>query len=137
MQAKEYLLQIKRLDSLIKNKMFELDKLKSESVCKASSYGERVQTTFDPNSKEKMLTTILSLEKELSKDIEYYISVKNEIIKTIDELESSNEIDVLYKKYVQFKTWEQIAVEMNYTFRNVLIIHGKALKNLQKLIKIS
>ena len=35
---------------------------------------------------------------------------------------------LLELRYLCFKTWEQIAVEMDYTVRNVHLLHKEALK---------
>ena len=42
----------------------------------------------------------------------------------IDELRSQ-------QMYLMGKAWEQIAVEMNYSYRFILKIHGKALGNFE------
>ena len=38
---------------------------------------------------------------------------------------------LLIKRYLQFKTWEQIAVEMNYSWRQIVRLHGKALQKVK------
>lgn len=39
---------------------------------------------------------------------------------------------VLYRYYILIQTWEQIAVDMNYTIRRIYQLHGQALKNLEE-----
>jgi len=41
-------------------------------------------------------------------------------------------LQVLYKRYVEYKSFEQIAVEMGYTYDYIRKIHIKALRNFEK-----
>ena len=36
-------------------------------------------------------------------------------------------IDLLYQRYFQYKEWEEIAVDIGMTYRNVYRLHGRAL----------
>ena len=51
----------------------------------------------------------------------------------IDLLDNGDEIAVLYQRYFNYRKWEEIAVDMNYTYRGILKIHGRALQNLEKV----
>lgn len=42
---------------------------------------------------------------------------------------------ILYERYINGKTWEQIAVQMNYCFRHTTKLHGMALKLLQDVLE--
>lgn len=55
------------------------------------------------------------------------LSVKQEILDAIWTVEDSTYRVLLTERYVNLKTWEQIAVEMNYSYMQVCRIHGKAL----------
>lgn len=45
---------------------------------------------------------------------------------------TSRERLLIRKRYMEGKRWEQIAVEMGYTYQHVLKLHGRALQNMQK-----
>lgn len=47
------------------------------------------------------------------------------------QLEDGRFRAVLTERYLNNKRWEQIAVDMNYTYRNVIKIHGKALQQFE------
>ena len=53
----------------------------------------------------------------------------------IDKIEDADCVDVLYKRYFQFKKWEQIAVEKNYSYQGICKIHGKALQMMNEILK--
>lgn len=54
-----------------------------------------------------------------------------EIEAAIEPLEPT-ERTIIRLHYFQGLTWEQVAVEMNYTWRHVHRLHGKALEKLQE-----
>ena len=43
--------------------------------------------------------------------------------------------DVLYKRYIEYQSFERIAVEMDYTYRNVHYLHGRALQAFDKVLE--
>ncbi len=46
-------------------------------------------------------------------------------------------VELLHKRYVEFKGLELIAIEMNYTYNHIRHMHGRALENLVKKYKES
>lgn len=70
---------------------------------------------------------IRQLEQEREMAVKQYEEIHTQIHKMQDETER----DVLIRRYLLGETWEQIAAEMNYNYRSVLKIHGRALKNFQ------
>ena len=50
----------------------------------------------------------------------------------IHELQNADRIKVLYKRYVRFEKFEQIAADLHYSIRNIYTIHGQALQEFQK-----
>ena len=54
-----------------------------------------------------------------------------EIHDRIHKMQDGAEKEVLIRRYLMGQTWEQIAVEMNYNYRSVLKIHGRALRNFE------
>ena len=54
-----------------------------------------------------------------------------EIHDRIHNMQDGAEKEVLIRRYLMGKAWEQIAVEMNYNYRWVLRLHGRALKNFE------
>ena len=54
-----------------------------------------------------------------------------EIEKRIRNMDNDNEREVLRLRYLRGMTWEEVAVEMGYSWRGIHNIHGKALSNFQ------
>lgn len=105
MTGKEYVKQIKKIDTLLQNKAFEIRRLKELE---------------------------LSLGKTLEEQTRLQIE-RHQIIKTIEQLPEA-EYDVLYKVYAQYATLQEVAAERKISYSLVTSIHGRALKRLESLI---
>lgn len=70
---------------------------------------------------------ISQLEHEQALAVRQY----KEIHDRIHQMQDGAEKEVLIRRYLMGRTWEQIAVEMNYNYRSVLKIHGRALRSFE------
>lgn len=134
MKAKEYLQQLQRLDTVINQKIKELGdlRLKSQSAGSIDYSKERVQTSPSGDAPfVKLIGRIIDLEAEINAEIDAFVDDKHKIINQIQGLKNSKYIEILYKHYVEFKRLEVVAVEMNFTYRYVVELHGYALKDFQ------
>lgn len=129
---KEYLRQIRLFDICIKQKEAELAAMRSEiESMSAAVTGERVQTSAKDKMSEKV-SHIVDLERQIIQDKEKFLHMKDRIINEIQSLDNSVYVDILYKRYVEYKQLEEIAVEMNYSYRQVLRLHGFALQEFKR-----
>lgn len=127
MRAKYYLRQIRRLDNIINAKLEQIEILKSMSTKITTDLSnERVQTSVSDKLGSSVVK-IVDLENELNDSIDRLIDLKSEAMKRIDSLENENYKLLLTLRYLNYKTWEQIAVEMNYSYRNIHKLHEKSL----------
>lgn len=140
MTAKEYLQQLERADVIIKQKMKEQADLEELSKCvraidygkdRASSSGTGDATFVNPVLK------IVMLEQEINAEIDKYVDLKRKITGEIQSLQDPQFIKVLFKRYVEYKGFDKIAVELKCSERNVYTIHGQALKDFtEKVLKM-
>lgn len=133
--AKKYLLQVKKIDLRIKNKLIERQQWKeiAESIT-ANMDGERVQSS---GSQEKMADAInkcIDMEAEIDALIDELIHTKREVITTIEQLESPTEYDLLHKRYIQFIELKDIAVIYDKDYTTITTTHGRALQNVQDIL---
>ena len=71
---------------------------------------------------------LVELESLVDAKIDEQIALKSEIITTIMKLPDRRHRLCLMEYYVEMKTFEQVAVDMNYSWRQIMNIHGHALK---------
>ena len=134
MNAKEFLRQIKKLDKMIENKLIEVKQLK-DLACNISPNlsGERVQSTPNPQRIADAIGKYIDLENEINRNIDELVDAKREVLGVIEQL-SATEYDILHKIYVQNLTLYDVADAYDKTYSWVTTIHGRALKNVQRIL---
>lgn len=138
MKAKEYLQQLQRLDTIISQKMVELEdlRLKVTSTGSIDYSKERVQTSPSGDAPfANMIARIADLEDEINAEIDRFVDEKHKIINQIQGLKNADYISLLFKRYVELKKFEIIAIEMNFTYQYILELHGYALKEFETTYK--
>ena len=136
MTAQEYLGQVKKLDALIGSKLSEIRNLKDVATSTTAAlrldnaHGKGMTSDKVGNS----VVAIMELEEEMNGEIERLVLLRNEILKTISSLEPA-EYDLIYKRYFQYKTWEEISDEMYYSRQWIHMLHKKTLKKIDKILK--
>lgn len=134
MTAKEELRQIKMLDERIENNTEELARLKSMATKVTSVMsGESVSRTRNTDTLTDVVAKIISLQDKLNADIDKYVDLKESVLERLKRLDSPIYYGILYRRYFLYKTWEQIACEMNYTYQWVCELHGRALQEFGKI----
>ena len=133
MDTKTYLQQISRLDRMINNKLSEISQLRELAMSvSAVKNEERVQNTPNFDKIGTAYCKIEEMEEKLDKLIDEYVDKKNLIISQIDKIENETYYEILFARYIEKKTFEKIADEMTYSFRNVTRLHGRALQEFEK-----
>lgn len=133
--AKAYLKQVKICDTRINNKLDELTALKSialkvtTSLSHAPAHGSGNQDKIGD-----IAAKIVDLEADINRTVDELVDKTREISAVIDQIQNTDQLSVLYKRYFQFETWEQIACEMHMTYRNVCYIHGRALQRVAQIL---
>lgn len=88
------------------------------------------QTTKDPHKYDRLV----ELENEIDQKVDELIATKREIMNVIFKVEDRNQRQVLISYYIRMKTLEKIAVEMNYSFRQIGNIRRYGIREVQKII---
>lgn len=132
MTAKEYLNQARVLDMLINTKQSELYKLRLMATFVSSpSITEKVQSSGD-NTAMRIIDKIVDLQNEINLEIDKLVDLKSQIRGEIKQINDPVERILLTERYINNKSWMEIANMMHYTERQVHNIHGKSLKHFSK-----
>lgn len=127
--VKTYLRKAGELDTLVHTKLSEIDRLRELAECLSSpKLGERV-TSSNGNTSMQTVDKIVDLQAEVNKEIAVLVDLIAEIHTKIEQLENPTERAVLTERYINVKSWEEIAEIISYSERNTKYIHGRALKN--------
>ena len=135
--AKEYLKDIKRMRQ-------HLDRLKQRraSLHLDVSFGgidysaDRIQ-----NSPENKLENAMIKLSDRLEHIDQAIALLSvdidDRLNNIENLKDNKYRNVLFKRYSEYKSLEEISVEMGYVYNYTCNIHGEALKELSKVLNKS
>lgn len=134
MDTKQYLGQISRLDRMIKNKMTELSQYKDLIYGLSGVVNEeRVEKSPDFDKMTGKVAKVLKIESKIDELIDEYVDKKNLIISQIDSMENETYYEILFARYIEKKTFEKIADEMMYSWRQIIRLHGAALQEFEKM----
>ncbi len=78
---------------------------------------------------------IATLEQEINAEIDELIRVKAEIEHTISAVADERLRLILIARYINCKTFEYIACEMHYSYKQICRLHGKALLRVQDVLE--
>ena len=135
MTAKEYLHQVKVKNARIQNLLRDKAALRGLmfSLGNSGADGERVQTSPDQDKLGTIYSKIDEKERQILDSIDALADFRMKVSSEINQLEDDRYIDVLYRNYVLFQTWDQIAEEMGYNVRYVQQLNGNALLAFQRI----
>lgn len=135
-EAKEYLQQIKKLDVHIDSLLEQVAHLKAMSLKITTTLRQDVSS--GSGSQDKIgdaIAKIIDLENEINQNIDEYVDKKREICAVIEKVENPDQAALLHKRYLLYEPWEQIAIELHCTYRNVCYIHGRALQAVATILE--
>lgn len=128
MTAKEYLGQAYRLDQRINSKIEQVASLNELATkCTSTITGMPRNPSPSVSPMADAVGKIIDLQSEINRDIDKLVDLKRDMVRIIKAVGNTECQTLLELRYLCFKTWEQIAVDMGYTIDNVFRIHRKAL----------
>lgn len=132
MTAKEYLGQAYRLDQRINSKLEQVLSLR-ELTTKATATMSDMPGGGSRNvyKMQDIIGKIVDLENEINADIDKLVDLKREMVAVIKAVENPEYQTLLELRYLCFKTWEQIAVDMKYSTRNIYMLHDAAISTIK------
>ena len=136
MTAKEYLSRYKLLDSKINDRLEQLEDLRSMALRITPVQGDGSAHSGSSDKIGSIVAKIVDLESTINIDIDRLIELKLEIESIIKSVNDDVLETLLIKRYINCKTFEQIAVEMHYTYKWICVMHGKALKKIKEYIEL-
>ncbi len=133
--AKEYLNQVRNLETKMKILKEEINTLRELVVSTgAVQQEERVMSSGAQDRMAETICKINEKEEEWNQLMREFALTRAEVIISIQRLNNSDYEQILYKRYCQSKKWEEIALELNYSYQWVCKLHGRALLEIEKII---
>ena len=88
-----------------------------------------VSGTKDPHKYDRLI----ELESKIDEIIDREIAIKKEILDFISMISDVRYRGLLIARYVRFMTWERIAVQMHYSYKQTIRLHKAALKMCEEM----
>lgn len=137
MDVKRYLKEIKYKRQYLQRLRDRRSSLHLDvSFCGTDYSADRVQSTPKNKIEEAMLKLSDRIEELDNRIAEVSLEVDDRI-SSIEKLSNDTYRNVLFKRYVEDMTFEQISVEMGYAYNYTCTIHGDSLKELSKVLNFS
>ncbi|WP_413523331.1 hypothetical protein [Lactococcus raffinolactis] len=132
MAPKEYLKQIDGMNRYIEQLISEVNELRTLSTSITSvQYGDRI-TSSTKNQEAPFVRCVMriaSLEEKINREIDRLVDLKLAVSDAIDLLDDINERILLRARYLNNKSWEEIASQLKYSLRSTHRIHINALQH--------
>lgn len=126
MTAKEYLSQVREMDSRLRLIGQKVERLRSVLEYRSPSL-EGAGGGGNADRLPDTVALIVEYEQQAEKLREEYIGKFREIDRAIAAVPDAVLREVLERRYLFYQRWEQIAEEMNRDLRWIYRLHGRAL----------
>lgn len=131
MTNREYLNQAYRIDARINSKLEQVanmrDLLTRTNVTLSDMPGN---PNKDRSRLEETIVKIVDMENEINTDIDRLVNLKREIMQVIKAVDNTEYQMLLELRFLCFKTWEEIAVELGYSIRQTYRLRDEAIDSI-------
>lgn len=127
-EKKQYLRRYqvaKRREKLIQEEIDELRSSKTSPV----GLGDGLPHGSGTSDLSGYAARLDELMRELEAEREMQMVTYHEIWNQVKKIPNATEQEVLTRRYLIGQSWEKIAVEMHYSYRQIIRIHGAALQH--------
>lgn len=127
-QAKDYFEQIRKTDRLIQRLTSTAAALRLSLTSQNYELKpDKVQSSGAKNPLESAMSKIIELEKTIQTRKNELSELQKEAFDRIKKVPGFDQQNVLIARYFEKKRWEQIALDLNFSVRQIHRIHGAGL----------
>lgn len=134
-KAELFLKKVEKIDAILENKLIEQRQWREVALSiSANMEGERVQSSSPKSKLENAVINCVAMEDEICECVDKLIEEKRKVTKVLESLYSPTEYKILHMRYIQYISLSDIADRLNREYTWVTTTHGRALKNVQKIL---
>ena len=127
----KYLSQYQYLNKEIDRKIESLEFWKNKILNVTSTLSDMPKSNKRSDTIATGIATINDIEEEINKEIDELIELRKEIENKINAVDNPKLREILKCRYLDCKSWEEIAYKNNITWRHVYRLHEKALDEIK------
>lgn len=126
-EKKSILLEYRAIERRINRLIDEKAAWNAKATATTSSFSDMPRSGGGSDKIQTTVEKIIEIEEKLDHEIDALADLRNRIETAVEKLEDGRLRDVMRYRYIDGMKWEQIAVEMHYSYMQVCRLHGKAL----------
>lgn len=126
-EKKSILLEYRAIERRINRLIDEKAAWNAKATATTSSFSDMPRSGGGSDKIQTTVEKIIEIEEKLDHEIDALADLRNRIETAVERLEDGRLRDVMRYRYIDGMKWEQIAVEMHYSYMQVCRLHGKAL----------
>lgn len=134
MDAKGYLDSYRLIQTRINVLMAEVDRLRAEAESVSINLDGMPRGTATDDKLSRLVAEMADLESTLTDELSGLYIRRMKIITMLGLMKNHKHQLLLQKRYIDCKSWEHIAVEMDITWRHCYRLHGYALKEFKEVM---
>ena len=135
MTAKEFMKQHERVVEKIRQIEIQIYDIEQTLGIKGVNYDSQPHGSGISQVTEATATKLIEL-REMQRDLVDKLWTKRiEIERIIFMIENATFAELLQRKYIRLQKWEDIATDMKFDSRYIYKLHGKALVEVDKIIR--
>ena len=127
----KYLSQYQYLNKEIDRKIESLEFWKNKILNITGTLSDMPKSNKRSDTIATGIATINDIEKEINEEIDKLIKLRKEIEDKINAVDNPKLREILKCRYLDCKSWEEIAYKNNITWRHVYRLHEKALDEIK------
>lgn len=135
MNAKDYLTEYKRIEARVRVLQTEVEKLRTDAEGMNINLDGMPKASGKPDKIARLAIQLAAYETDLADELSHLWSKRMEIVGELGKLKEPKHFTILHSRYIEGKTWERIAVDMDITWRYCYMLHGRALTEFEKVLK--
>lgn len=116
--------------------------IKLDQIARLGELSTKTTQTLTPdrvkgnseNRLESSVSKIVDIEREIGASLDKLERTRLQVESVINSVPNVNQRNVLRLRYISGKTWEQIAVDLDFSYQWVCELHGRALQNISPIV---
>ncbi len=134
-KAQLFLEQVEKFETMLENKLIEQRQWKEVALSiSANMDGEKVASSGSKSKMADAIVKCVALEEDIAECVAKLIEEKKKVVSVLEQLYSPTEYKILHLRYIQHISLSDIADKINREYTWVTTVHGRALKNVQKIL---
>lgn len=135
MDAKGYLDSYRLIQTRINVLMAEVERLRAEAESVSINLDGMPRGTATDDKLSRLVAEMADLESTLTDELSGLYIRRMKIITMLGLMKNHKHQLLLQKRYIDCKSWEHIAVEMDISWRYCYMLHGSALAEFEKILE--